>query len=165
MHLEDVVDDTVRAARLLGDTRGVRVELTEVVEAPVHGDADLLGRLLLNLLDNAIKHSTTGHLVTVAMQRVGSAVQVSVTDEGEGIPTALQGRVFERFFRADAARTRQETSRTSGAGLGLAISRRIAEAHDGQLALVESRPGHTVFRVTLPLAAPTDQRIAIPARS
>ncbi len=165
MHLEDVVDDTVRAARLLGDTRGVRVALTEVVEAPVQGDADLLGRLLLNLLDNAIKHSTTGHLVTVAMQRVGSAVQVSVTDEGEGIPTALQGRVFERFFRADAARTRQETSRTSGAGLGLAISRRIAEAHDGQLALVESRPGHTVFRVTLPLAAPTDQRIAIPARS
>jgi two-component system OmpR family sensor kinase len=158
IHLEDVVDDTVRSARPLADTRGVRMDLTNVVEAPLQGDADLLGRLLLNLLDNAIKHSAAGGQVAVTMERDGDAVRVTVTDQGEGIPAALQGRVFERFFRADAARTRQETTRTSGAGLGLAISRRIAEAHAGRLELVESRPGHTAFQLTLPVDLPAIQR-------
>jgi signal transduction histidine kinase len=128
------------------------VELVEAVEAPVFGDADLLGRLVLNLLDNATKHSPTGGVVAVAMRREGASVHVSVTDNGEGIPPAVRDRVFERFFRADAARTRQEDSHTTGAGLGLAIARRIAEAHEGRLELLETQPGRTVFRVTLPLA-------------
>ncbi len=158
IHLEDVIDDTTRGVRPLGEKRGVRVEFDEAVEAPVSGDADLLGRLFLNLLDNAIKHSPMGAVVRVTMRRDADTIQVSVVDEGEGIPAPVQGRVFERFFRADAARTRDETSHTSGAGLGLAISRRIAEAHDGRLDLVESRPGHTEFRLVLPVGLPSSQR-------
>jgi heavy metal sensor kinase len=158
IHLEDVVDETVRSVRPLAEKRGVRVVLTEIVEAPLQGDADLLGRLLLNLLDNAIKHSPPGSEVRVAMRGDPDATRITVTDQGEGIPAELQSRVFERFFRVDAARTRQETSHTSGAGLGLAIARRIAEAHDGRLELVASRPGHTVFQVTLGLDLPSAQR-------
>lgn len=151
IHLEDVVDDVTRVMRPVAQSRGVRIELGDVVEAPVQGDADLFGRLLLNLLDNAIKHSPSSGLVRVSMTRRDQWATVTVSDEGPGIPADARERVFERFFRVDAARTRQETSHTSGAGLGLAIARRIAEAHDGRLELVESRPGNTVFCVTVPV--------------
>ncbi len=151
LHLEDVVDDATRGVRQLADRRHVQVKITEAVEAPVFGDADLLGRLLLNLLDNAIKHSPVDGDVTVIMTRDANRVRVAVTDQGPGIPADSRDRVFERFFRVDAARTRQETSHTSGAGLGLAIARRIAEVHDGALTLDESAPGRTVFMFDLPL--------------
>ena len=71
-------------------------------------------------------------------------------DDGPGIPAEFQARVFDRFFRVDPARSRTETTATSGAGLGLAIARRIAEMHSGRLDLVNSKPGHTDFRVSLP---------------
>ncbi len=151
IHLEDVVDDTTRGMRPLADQRQVRLELGEIVEAPMSGDADLLGRLLLNLMDNAIKYSPAGGVVSVHMAQQSDLVWVEVSDQGPGIPPDAHERVFERFFRADAARARDDTRSTSGAGLGLAIARRIAEVHDGRLALVESRPGRTVFRLTVPV--------------
>jgi signal transduction histidine kinase len=73
-----------------------------------------------------------------------------VIDAGAGIPAEAHDRVFERFFRVDVARSRTDTGATSGAGLGLAIARRIAELHGGRLDLAESRPGRTEFRMTLP---------------
>ncbi len=167
MHLEDVIDDVIRSVRPIADQSGVHVELVEAIEAPLVGDADLLGRLLLNLLDNAIKHSPSDSVVTVRMVAREQMLAVTVTDEGVGIPTDAQARVFDRFFRVDASRTREETSHTSGAGLGLAIARRIAEAHQGLLELAESRPGRTVFRLSLPANATllSAQRTPILARS
>lgn len=150
VYLEDVVHDTVRAVRPIADRRGVQLELGDLVEARYHGDAHLLGRVLLNLLDNAIKYSPSGTRVAVGMRRSNGQIDISVVDEGPGIPGEAQGRIFERFFRVDAARSRAEDSATSGAGLGLPIARRIAEMHGGRLALVESRPGRTEFRLTLP---------------
>lgn len=157
LYLDDVVHDAARAARPLGERRGVRVELLAVVDAPFHGDADLLGRLLLNLLDNAIKFSTGGGTVTVALARreegPGPHYDIRVVDDGPGISPEVQERVFERFFRGDPARGRLEATETSGAGLGLAIARRIAEAHGGMLQLLSSRPGRTEFCLTLPVNA------------
>ena len=150
LYLEDVVQDAVRAVRQLADVRDVRVELRHVVEAPFHGDADLLGRLVLNLLDNAIKYSPQSASVVVTLGRDTGAYLISVVDAGSGIPPDAQSRVFDRFFRADAARTQGATPGPGGAGLGLAIARRIAEMHAGRLELVDSRAGHTEFRVTLP---------------
>jgi signal transduction histidine kinase len=147
----------------LAESRRVRVEVGAVVDAPIYADADLVGRLLLNLLDNAIKHSPEGSTVRVEMARTSGECTVRVIDAGSGIPADAQPRVFERFFRADdstvgvdqratgAADT--DASATSGSGLGLAIARRIAELHEGRLELVESRPGRTEFRFTLPLDA------------
>lgn len=149
--LEDVVLDAVRGIRPIADQRGVRVELHDMAEAPVQGDPDLLGRVVLNLLDNAVKYSVPGGCVDVDLSCTGAVGVVTVTDAGPGIPPDAQGRIFERFFRVDAARSRVEASTTSGAGLGLAIARRIAEAHGGTLDLAESRPGRTTFRATLPL--------------
>jgi len=150
LYLEELVHDATRAVRSVADRRGVHVELRQLVEAPFHGDADLLGRLLLNLLDNAIKHSPARGTVDVAMAHRDDRYEITVTDAGPGIPPDAHERVFERFFRVDTARSRSENSSTSGAGLGLAIARRIAEMHAGRLDLVESRPGRTEFRLTLP---------------
>jgi signal transduction histidine kinase len=102
------------------------------------------------LLDNAIKYSQKGALVDVELVRQNGNYEITVTDSGPGIPPEAQQRIFERFFRADSARPSMDGSSTGGAGLGLAIGRRVAELHSGRLDLVESRPGHTEFRITLP---------------
>lgn len=156
-HLEDVVHDAVRAIRPLADQRGVHVELHGIAEAPVRGDTDLLGRLVLNLLDNAVKYSPAGGTVAVHLAFIDGAWTASVSDEGPGIPPDAHERVFERFFRVDSARSRVEQSVSSGAGLGLAIARRIAEAHGGSLVLSASAPGRTVFRATIPSDAATEE--------
>ena len=157
VYLEEVVDTATRSVRHIAEQKGVKIALDDLVEAPTQGDADLLGRLILNLLDNAIKHSPAGGTIHVSLSRRDVAYQVSVRDEGPGIPAESRERVFERFFRADEARVRDEGGNSTGAGLGLAIARRIAEMHGGTLELVDSRPGHTEFRFLLPTAvAPVD---------
>jgi len=153
LYLEELVQEGTRSVRSVASERGVEIVLHEVVEAPLAGDADLLGRLLLNLLDNAIKHSPRGGTVDVAMQLHGTRCEVRVSDMGPGIPPESAARIFERFYRVDSARSRTETSATSGAGLGLAIARRIAEMHQGTVELALSRPGRTEFVVTVPVGA------------
>ena len=121
-----------------------------MTQAPFRGDPDLLGRLLLNLLDNAIKYSPSGATVEVMMTDEPGKHIISVVDQGPGIALDAVESIFERFYRGDAARVRAEGSVTDGAGLGLAIARRIAVAHGGTLVVVSSRPGRTEFRTTLP---------------
>jgi heavy metal sensor kinase len=150
LYLDEIVDDTVRGVRQVAERRDVRISIRHTIEAPLDGDADLLGRLLLNLLDNAIKHSPEGGTVDVGMSRTDGRYEIAVIDAGAGIPAEARDRVFERFFRVDAARSRGDATTTGGAGLGLAIARRIAELHGGGLDLIDSRPGRTEFRLTLP---------------
>ena len=156
VYVEELVDDAMRMVRPLGDARRVRVHLQEAVEAPMDADADLLGRLLINLLDNAIKHSPEGGVVEVRMHRHDGVVDVGVVDQGKGIPDEDRERIFHRFVRltADDAATGEQGARQPGVGLGLAIARRIAEAHGGSLIVFDSKPGggHTEFRLTLPIA-------------
>ena len=151
IYLEEVVDDVARSVRHIAERQSVTITLDDLVEAPVLGDADLLGRLVLNLLDNAIKHSPPGSTIRVSLTRDGEVFRVSVVDQGAGIPAESRDRVFERFFRVDEARTREDGGQTTGAGLGLAIARRIAEIHGGTLELTASGPGHTEFRFELPV--------------
>ena len=154
LYLEEIVDDSARAVRALAQERGVHVELMPLEDSPFEGDADLLGRVLLNLLDNAIKHSPAGGTVTLSLTRSAHEYHISVADTGSGIPGEAQSQIFERFFRADKTRSREGAGQTSGAGLGLAIGRWITEAHGGRLELVRSGPQGTEFRVSLP--APGD---------
>ncbi|MFN8571307.1 MAG: ATP-binding protein [Gemmatimonadaceae bacterium] len=150
LYLDEVVHTATRGVQHIAERQGVQVKLVHVVDAPFRGDADLLGRSLLNLLDNAIRYSPRGATVEVHLSRQGDHYHVTVTDVGPGIPADVQGQVFDRFFRIDSARARSEGSTTTGAGLGLAIARHIAVAHGGQLELQESQPGRTVFRLVLP---------------
>jgi two-component system, OmpR family, sensor kinase len=150
LYLEEIVHAAARAVRGLADRRGLRLDLLAVAGAPFHGDADLLGRLLLNLLDNAIKFSQRNGVVELALEQRNGAYVITVADDGPGIPAEARERIFDRFFRVDAARSRAQSTGTSGAGLGLSIARWIAEAHGGRLELAVSRPGRTEFRVILP---------------
>ena len=152
LYLEEVVDEAVREVRHLAAQGEVTVAVRSLVQAPMQGDAEMLGRLLLNLLDNAIKHTPPGHRVEVAMAPApGGRCVVTVVDEGSGIPAELQGRIFDRFVRGDRARAAHGAGVPGGAGLGLAIARRIAELHGGTLELAASEPGRTEFRFTVPV--------------
>jgi two-component system, OmpR family, sensor kinase len=154
LYLEDLVLDAVRAVHAVADQHNVRIEVREIVEAQVRGDADLLGRVLLNLLDNAIKYSPAGGTVGIEMGQRNGHCEIRVIDGGPGIPHEAHEQIFERFVRLDAARSPSGSQATSGAGLGLAIARRIAEMHAGRLELAESRPGRTEFRLVLPADVP-----------
>lgn len=147
--LEAVVDDAVSAARVVAAKNDITITLLPLIEAPVIGDSDLLGRLTLNLLDNAVKFSRPGQTVTVELSRSGDGFAIEVRDQGDGIPKEAQPHIFERFYRVNSERTREDESRTSGAGLGLAISKWIAHSHGGELVLVSSEAGRTVFRATI----------------
>jgi two-component system OmpR family sensor kinase len=159
VYLEEIVHDVASGVRRLAESRGVRVEVASVVDAPIFADADLVGRCVLNLLDNAIKHAPAGSAVRLGMARNESSCELRVIDTGPGIAADAQPRVFDRFFRGDTTPPigderippDSDSASPGGAGLGLAIARRIAELHGGRLDLVGSRPGYTEFCLTLPL--------------
>lgn len=121
----------------------------EVPETPVEvsGDRGQIQQVLLNLLSNARKHTDEGTCVTASLSEAadGSEVLMSVTDNGPGIDPAFQGKIFDRFSRADAARSGSEGT----SGLGLPIAQAIVQAHGGSLDVI-SRPGFTRFTARLP---------------
>ena len=115
----------------------------------VRGDAGWLERLLLILLDNAIKFTPEGGRISLTFSRAKGLARVAVTDTGMGIPPDALPHLFERFYRADSARSRE----TQGAGLGLALAKWIAERHSGTID-VKSRPGEgSTFTVSLPASS------------
>jgi two-component system sensor histidine kinase BaeS len=128
------------------------VELHSEIEPdlpPGDGDADRLGQVLANLLDNALRHTAAGGVVTVAAEAAGhDALRIRVVDNGSGIPAKDLPHVFERFYRAGTARDRA----TGGSGIGLTITRAIVEAHGGQVTAASGGAGRgTTLTVALPL--------------
>jgi heavy metal sensor kinase len=155
VYLDELVSDVLRHTRSLAISKEIALTSHIEPELPLKVDGDLLRRMLLNLLDNAIKYMKPGGKLNVECRREGTEYVICVTDTGIGIPAELQPRIFERFFRADKARSRRE-GETSGAGLGLSIARWIAEAHHGRLELTRSDSSGTTFTTYLP--APVNQR-------
>ncbi len=148
-YLDELVGECVHSARTLALAKKISLHFEEAHESPIHADESLLRRMILNLLDNAIKYTPGAGRVTVTCNRVRDEYVVSITDTGGGIPAQLQPRIFERFFRADKARSRAEND-GGGAGLGLSISRWIAEAHHGRLELTRSDSTGSTFTAYLP---------------
>ncbi len=147
VNLAGLVAAGVEQVRPAGEGR--RVELIVAPGPPVtlRADEDLLLHLLLNLLDNALKHTEAGGRVVAGWGLDDGCAELWVRDTGAGIAAEHLGRIFDRFYRADKARSRAE----GGAGLGLSICRWIAEAHGGSIA-VASAPGRgSTFTVRLPL--------------
>jgi two-component system phosphate regulon sensor histidine kinase PhoR len=174
--LGDLLDDLLTLSRLEGtealrktervDLREVAVEALELVRAraaakPVtlelapgaavvdDGDADALLRLLSNLLDNAVKYNHPGGAVRVRLDEREGLASVEVEDSGIGIPAAQVDRIFERFYRVDTGRAREE----GGTGLGLAIVKHVAQAHRGRVEVSSELGRGSVFRVFLPLVS------------
>jgi heavy metal sensor kinase len=151
-YLDELLTETARAARVLAERKNISFEFGALKETPYFGDETLLRQLLLNLLDNAVKYTPPGGKVSLSLARQNGHHHIIVTDNGIGIPPEAQTRIFERFYRVDKARSRNDASNiTSGAGLGLAIALWIAEAHGGSLTLKRSDATGSSFVVTLPL--------------
>jgi heavy metal sensor kinase len=148
-YLDELIAECTQATRCLAGAKKIALTCELPEELLIRADEALVRRMLLNLLDNAIKYTPPGGRVTVSCGRAGAEYTVSVTDTGEGIPADLQERVFERFFRADKARTHSDENR-GGAGLGLSIARWIAQAHGGRLILARSDDTGSTFTVLLP---------------
>jgi two-component system, OmpR family, sensor kinase len=146
MYLDEVVDDAVRAARVVADTRQVSIELATSQSASFTGDEELIRRLIGNLLDNAVRHAPPRSAVHVHLVQESTRYLLSVSDAGEGMAPEIQPHIFERFVRGDVARTRSD----GGAGLGLALARWIARAHGGDVTLVRSSSEGTTFAAVLP---------------
>jgi two-component system, OmpR family, sensor kinase len=151
LYLDELAADVLRRTRSLAISKGITLTSAIQPELPLQADEGLLRRMLLNLLDNAIKYTPSGGTVNIECVREGGEYILRVTDTGAGIPADLQSRIFERFFRADKARSRTE-GETSGAGLGLAIARWIAEAHHGRLELTRSDASGSSFTVHIPVS-------------
>lgn len=144
VELAEVVDEAVAAMQVEAEAKGVAVA-AEPVPRPLRAQADpeKLQRVLFNLIRNAIRHTPADGTVTVRAEPAGEWVEIEVADTGEGIPPEQRARAFDPFVRGDQARTLE------GAGLGLAISRAIVEAHNGRIWLGESEIG-TRVRFVIP---------------
>jgi heavy metal sensor kinase len=152
-YLDELAGEVTRSVRTLVVERGLTLQLDAAEEMLFRGDENLLRRLLLNLVYNGIKYTPRGGALTVSCKQDGKRYIITVSDTGPGIPAEAQPHIFERFYRADSARSRAEDDSarlTSGAGLGLSIARWIAEAHDGTLELLHSSATGSVFQLILP---------------
>jgi heavy metal sensor kinase len=148
VYLEEVAADCAHSVRTLAGEKRMQVSVDAASECLVHGDPALLRRMILNLLDNAIKYTTEGGRVEISCRATPETCEVHIIDSGPGIPPEMQSSIFERFFRADPARSR--SGREGGAGLGLSIALWIAQAHHGRLELVRSDATGSHFAVYLP---------------
>jgi signal transduction histidine kinase len=145
LYLDEIVGDCVRAATVLASARNVRIDYGHVGEIAARGDEALLRQLVMNLLDNAVRHTPSAGTVTVSLQRHDGRAELAVEDSGPGVPAAEQGRVFERFVRL------APSGAGGGAGLGLAIARWVAEQHGGRLSLGGEGDASSRFVLTLPV--------------
>lgn len=150
LYLDEVVAETCRAMRSLAKPRGIEVSVDLPCEQPYVGDEALLARLVMNLVDNAIKYSYDDGTIDVAMRTDPTVVTLTVGNAGPGIPDEARSHVFDRFFRADDARAQTSPMHGSGSGLGLSIARWIAEVHGGALDLTTASSTTTVFTLRLP---------------
>ncbi|HXD31308.1 MAG TPA: ATP-binding protein [Pyrinomonadaceae bacterium] len=148
LSLDQTVKDCVRAAQVLASRKQVQVKTgNDSASIVLNGDHELLKRMILNLLDNAVKYTPESGEVFVGLARQNGNAQIVVRDTGIGIPEADQPYVFDRFYRVDKARSRE----LGGAGLGLSIVQWIVAAHEGKIT-VQSTPGKgSIFTVDLPL--------------
>jgi len=142
LYVDEVVAECVRGLGVIANGRGVRLEVEGDADVPLSGDEELLRQMLVNLLENAIRHTRAGGRVRVTIASAGGVIRIKVDDEGPGIAPGDRERIFERFVRLHPG--------SDGAGLGLPTARWIAEAHGGELVLESSGPGGSCFSVGLP---------------
>lgn len=150
-YVGEVIADCIRGMRSVAQARGVELSCSAPEDIVIVADEELIHRLVLNLVENAVKFTPSGGKVHVDLQAGDGNCTIRVADTGPGIAPADQSRIFERFFRGDRARP----GNAGGAGLGLPIARWIAEVHGGELRLEHSDAHGTVFVAVLPV----DRRI------
>ena len=149
INLGALAHEAAESLQTLGRERGVDITV-EGDDIVVLTDPEYIRLVVVNLIENAVKHSGAGTSVSVVLDSAGNEARLSITDTGPGIPEEEQPHVFDRFYRVDRARSKK----SGGSGLGLAIAREIVTAHDGRVEL-KSKPGHgSTFSIILPVVPP-----------
>ncbi|MCX7523385.1 ATP-binding protein [Microbacterium sp. STN6] len=144
-----VVAAAIEANGVAASARNISLVAGRIPETAVYGVERVLVAAVHNLIVNAIQHSPDDSRVGIGVKAADGAIEIAVTDQGEGIPEHEHSRIFERFYRVDPARSRQ----TGGTGLGLSIVKHAVQEHGGQVS-VWSKPGEgSTFTIRLPLAA------------
>lgn len=149
VRLDSLLHEIFNDGQVLARQAGVKVLLETCDEATIAGDSNRLRQVLLNLTDNAVKYNHPGGSVTLALKNSGKWAEITVVNTGPGVPTELLPRLFDPFFRVDAAHTRT----VDGCGLGLAIVQWIVTAHGGSVIMTSREDSLTTARVLLPLSA------------
>ncbi len=144
--LTNLIEEETERFRVRATREGVRLEVWAPDELLATGDPARTGQILAALLDNALRFTPSGGSVEVRASRQDGTVEATVTDTGPGIPPEHLARIFDRFYRAESARTREG----GGTGIGLAIARGLARAQDGDLEAANAKDGGAVFRLKLP---------------
>ena len=154
--VDSVVSEAISRHKVPAENADIVVRTDDASGLRMHGEQALLVTALANLVSNAIAYSPRGSLVSISRRRRGDNIEISVTDRGIGIDRKDQERVFERFFRADKARSRA----TGGTGLGLAIVKHVAANHNGSIGLWSQLGTGSTFTLSIPVyegeAEPTD---------
>jgi heavy metal sensor kinase len=154
LDLSALVQDIVETMRPLAEAKGLRLHTQPNGQLLLSGDAARLRQVFYNVLENAIKYTPAGGLVTVVCEEQSRGAVVTVRDTGIGIPAEHLPHVFDRFYRVDKARSRSE----GGTGLGLSIAQRIALAHGGQIELASTPGQGSTCTVRLPLGSKPEKR-------
>ncbi|WP_448074022.1 sensor histidine kinase [Georgenia yuyongxinii] len=148
VEVDEVVAEAVDRVRVEAQARKVNLVLGGTKDLRIYGDAALLATAVRNLLDNAIRYAPPSSRVSVGVSRADALVRIAVVDQGPGIPEDQRERVFERFYRLDAARSRE----TGGSGLGLSIVKHIAKDHGGRVEVWSTLGKGSTFTLVLPEA-------------
>lgn len=146
--LVGIVNDCLDDTRIIAEAEGISVQAELAAPAPVRGEPTRLRQIVSNLLANAVKYNECGGSIRLALTTGGGVCALEIANSGPGIAPENVPYIFDRFFRVE------HHARVSGHGLGLAISRELARAHEGNLELVRSNREETVFRLTLASAGP-----------
>jgi two-component system sensor histidine kinase SenX3 len=155
--LAETLGPVVEAARLDADAKLIDLRLRLEPGVVVRGDPEQLAALTRNLLDNAVRYTPDGGWVQLEVAAAHGEALLVVSDSGIGIPTEAQDRIFERFYRADSARSREH----GGTGLGLAIVKHVAELHGGRVEVTSELGRGSTFTVHLPALVDKDERRAV----
>jgi signal transduction histidine kinase len=147
--LDEFIHQLFEEAKVLAETKKIKVKLERSEALRINGDAARLKQLFLNLIDNAINYTQMHGVVTLSLTKENGNAVLTVKDNGIGIPRKDQSKIFERFYRVE--RSSGNVEYTSGSGLGLPIAKWIAEAHNGSIEVRSKEGKGSTFTIQIPV--------------
>jgi len=153
--MSDAIREAIEQTRMISEAKQINISFSPLDPAQVLGDRDQVVMAIHNLVENAVNYSPESTRVAVTLKEGEGLVEVSVSDQGIGIPEKDAERIFERFYRVDAARSRQ----TGGTGLGLSIVKHVATNHGGDVSVWSVEGAGSTFTIRFPQANPEERQL------